>query len=135
MYFSKHFFIAGTVLLALLFSCKKESDTVDPLLLGNWSDGNSKYTFSQNLTFGIKYLRSGTATEAVVTDSIWGKYSVDNKRSNIYFEASQLTEKKQPQQVVNRRISLPVWNYSFTTDSVLNYSSNSIKGQLRKIKK
>lgn len=135
MYFKKYFFIVCAVLFTLLFSCKKESEKADPLLLGNWSDGNSKYTFSQNLTFGIKYLRSGTATDSVLTDSIWGKYSVDTKRSNIYFEATQLTEKKQPSKVVTRKISLPVWNYSFTTDSILNYSSSSLKGQLRKIKK
>ena len=125
----------AALLTAALFSCTTETDKVDPLLVGNWSDGNTKYTFAQNLTFGIKYLRSGSAVDSVLTDSIWGKYSVDTKRSNIYFEASKLTEKKNPTTIVSRKISLPVWNYSYATDSVLNYSSNSLNGQLRKIKK
>lgn len=135
MYFRKQFFICAALLSAFVYGCKKEPDKVDPLLIGNWTDGNTKYTFAENRTFGIKYLRTGITAESVLTDSIWGKFSVDNKRSNIYFEANQLTEIKQPNTTVSRKISLPVWNYKFATDSIFNYTSNSIQGQFRKIKK
>jgi len=135
MYFRKQFFICAALFTSLVFGCKKESDKVDPLLIGNWTDGNTKYTFADNRTFGIKYLRTGNTAESVLTDSIWGTFSVDNKRSNIYFEANQLTERKHPNTIVSRKINLPVWNYNFTADSLLNYSSNSIKGQFRKMRR
>lgn len=135
MYFRKQFFICAALFTSFVLSCKNKSDKVDPMLIGNWTDGNTKYTFADNRTFGIKYLRTGSTAESVLTDSIWGKFSVDNKRSNIYFEANQLTERKQPNTIVSRNINLPVWNYTFTADSLLNYSSNSIKGQFRKMRR
>ena len=135
MYSKTYFYILITLLSVAIFACKKESNFVDPTLVGTWSDGNVNYSFAQNLQFGIKYKRAGSPQDSVTTDSIWGKYSIDSKRYNIYFETNQLTEKRNPSKVIAKVTKLPVWNYSLVGDSVLNYTSNSLNGKLRKVKK
>lgn len=135
MYSKSHFYITIAFFCVVVFACKKESTFVNPTLVGTWSDGNVNYSFAQNLQFGIKYKRAGSPQDSVATDSIWGKYSLDSKRNNIYFEANQLTEKRNPAKIISKVTKLPVWNYSFVGDSVLHYTSNSLNGKLRKVKK
>ncbi|TAH25351.1 MAG: hypothetical protein EAZ07_07460 [Cytophagales bacterium] len=115
-----------------LLNCEKEADTPDNRLIGTWSDGNVDYTFSKSMILGVKYKRDGIAQNVIKTDSIWGTYSVDNKRSNIYFNAQFYTEKANPSLIIKKDLQLPVWNYSFSNDSTLEFTSNSIRGLLRK---
>ena len=136
MYFKKTFLlVVASLLMTGLFSCKKEANPTDPALYGTWTDGNVNYTFATNNTFGIKYRRIGNTQDKVETDSIWGNFTIDKNRSNINWDAKYLTKKSNPNMTVTQNTNLPVWNYSYTSDSTMTYSSNSITGNLKKAKK
>lgn len=132
MYFSKYFLMICTVFSVL--SCSKDNSIIDPKLAGTWSDGNVNYSFANDKTFGIKYTRSGTTNNPVTTDSIWGNYTVDSRRKNIYFEANFKTLTQNMDSVIAQRINLPVWNYNFTSDTTMTYKSSSADAKLKKIK-
>lgn len=135
MYFKKTLFIATCVLALSICACNKEKKAADPALPATWTDGNVNYTFASNGTFGIRYNRLGNTQDKVETDSIWGEYTLDKKRSNIYWDAKYLTKKNNPGLILTQPTNLPVWNYAHTSDTTLTYTSNSISGKLRKLKK
>jgi hypothetical protein len=132
--FSRLFVAVSLLSVCLIVACNSSKEELDERILGQWSDGNTSYHFKANKIFGIKYQRQGLGIDAVTTDSIWGTYQVDKKRSNIYFEAEYLTLKSKPDSVIKRRTNLPVLNYLIQGDSLLNYTSNTIKGSLKKRK-
>jgi GH15 family glucan-1,4-alpha-glucosidase len=132
MYFSKYVLIVFVCLL--LSSCSKDNSIIETTLIGTWSDGNINYTFATNKTFGIKYKRTGTTTNLIVTDSIWGNYTLDTKRNNIYFEANFKTVNQNPDSIIAKKINLPVWNCIFSSDSTMEYRSSSADAKLNKIK-
>lgn len=117
------------ILAALaIVSCK--NDNSDPKLVGTWTDTNLKYVFNQDLTYGVKYLRTGTPYDTVTADTTWGTYVVDSKRSNVSFEVAGVKTRKG--ELIEKSLLNATWNYKILGDTVLSYRSSTTLGELKK---
>jgi hypothetical protein len=121
------------LILALIFctlSCKKDN-SIDTKLIGKWSDFNSLYQFNSNFTYSINYLSIGNGKDSVKIDSAFGTYELDKKRVNVTFNQKGY-RKKSTGVVLFQTANPTTWHYSFPSDSVLNYNSNTTLGVLYK---
>jgi len=130
MYFrcmKKGYFV---ILLSLLFSCRSQ-DTIDPKLIGKWTDTNTIYEFRDDNTYSTNYLRVGVLPNSVLTDSVFGEYTIETKRSNITFDLRGYRPKNGV--VIDSSLNSTTWNYSIENDTILNYESNTTLGNFKKI--
>ena len=121
------------LLIALMictFSCKKDT-SIDTKLIGKWSDFNSLYQFNSNFTYSINYLSIGNGKDSVTIDSAFGTYELDKKRVNVTFNQKG-HRTKSTGAVLFQTANPTTWHYSFPSDSVLNYNSNTTLGVLYK---
>ena len=117
-------------LFVLAVACKKD-DSIDPKLLGKWSDFNVRYTFNGDYTYAVNYLRTGAGQDSVLVDSVFGTYSLDRKRDNITFNQKGYRERYSGN-IISQEKYANTWNYSFETDTILKYTSNTTLGVLYK---
>lgn len=115
-----------------LLACKKD-ESLDPKLVGSWTDYNVTFTFTSDFRYNIKYLRAGAGVDTVTVDSVFGEYALEKtkKKDKIIFNQKGYREKF-TQVVVSKEEYATTWNYSFVNDSTLNYSSHTTLGTLYK---
>ncbi len=116
--------------MVLPIACNNDSEGVDPSLVGVWTDENNLYHFKSDLRYGIKYLRKGQGNDSILTDSVFGTYTVDTRRSNIsFFQEGFLLRSDS---LVFSALSGTTWNYSISGNQ-LNYESRTTSGTLFKV--
>ena len=117
-------------LMGLILSCKKDK-SIDPQLIGPWTDYNAFYQFNNDFTYYTKYLKTGSGMDSVKIDSVWGTYELDRKRVNVTFN-QQGYRQKYTGIVYFQNANPNTWHYSIQNDTVLNYNSHTTLGTLIK---
>jgi hypothetical protein len=112
------------------FSCKKDN-SIDTKLVGKWSDYNTLYQFNSDFTYHINYLSIGMGKDSVKIDSTFGTYQLDKKRVNVTFIQKGYRQ-KYTGVVLFQTANPTTWHYSFPSDSIMNYNSNTTIGILHK---
>lgn len=115
----------------LAISCAEEYDTMDPKLVGTWTDTNTDYVFNEDLTYGIKYLRRGVVPDSIFIDSVYGEVLVDLERSNLTFNLLGYYLKGDTA-AIDSSLNSTTWHYEITDDTLLHYESNTMSGTLTK---
>ncbi len=120
------------VIFSSLLACKKD-ESLDPKLVGSWSDFNVTYTFSSDFRYNIKYLRTGKGPDTVTVDSVYGEYSLERskKKNKVIFNQKGYREKFTGV-IVSKEEYATTWNYSFPNDTALTYTSHTSLGTLYK---
>lgn len=126
--------ISLKLMAAIVFisaACSQETIQPEPALLGQWTDYNVIYTFNQDFSYSMNYLRKGRGQDTVSVDSVFGHYNIDKKRSNISFEVSGYRTKEG--QLIYKPLNGTAWHYNIK-DSIMTYQSRTAIGQLYKKK-
>jgi hypothetical protein len=118
--------------VSFLFGCKEDEIYTDPRLIGKWTDFNSSYTFNEDKSFFLLYLRSGMGSDTILTDSIFGTYYVNKKKKLLNFTMQGYRKRDSLQTVVWENRNMPAWNYSFDNDSTLSYQTSTAYSKLFK---
>jgi hypothetical protein len=119
-------FFLWCISILFVFSCGTDEGT-DPTLVGVWTDENNLYHFRSDERYGIKYLRQGQGQDSITTDSVFGTYSVDTRRSNISFQQEGFVIR--PDSLVTRKGAGTTWNYTISGNK-LEYRSRTTVGTL-----
>lgn len=122
--------IFAFIFLAIVCGCKKDT-SIDPQLLGLWDDFNTIYTFNNDFTYSQKYYHFGYGKDSVKIDSIFGRYELDRKKSNLFFFQKGYREKSTGL-IITQELSGNSWSYNIESDTILRYTSNNSLGKLIK---
>jgi hypothetical protein len=133
MSMKKAFVMVCSLLLGALMlpmGCGGDSEGNDPSLVGVWTDENNLYYFKTDLKYGIKYLRKGQGNDSILTDSVFGNYSVDTRRNNVSFFQEGFVLR--PDSLVLKPLSGTTWNYKITGNTLV-YESRTTSGTLIRV--
>lgn len=117
----------------LLSSCDNTDIGPDEKIQGKWRDANTLYSFTDNDTYYIKYLRRGISIEndtVLPYDSIFGTYYIDRSKDHLTFELRGYINRFTGDTLVNN-IDGTTWKYNVEGDT-LRYESNTTLGTLFK---
>lgn len=117
------------LLCITLFSCNK-FDGEDPDLYGSWSNGIQTYTFNSDKSYSLEYLQKGDSLNPVYADSVFGIYTIDEKRSNLTFDQKGY-KLDSNDVIIYQDVNGTTWNYSID-DNLLKYESNTGYGEFTK---
>jgi hypothetical protein len=124
-----YFRLLTFILCISLAACSRDEVQPEPALVGQWTDYNVVYTFNNDLTYAMNYLRNGRGGDTITVDSVFGIYRTDSKRKSLSFEIRGYRTKEG--QLINKSLSGTTWQYNIQ-DNKLNYQSRTIIGTLFK---
>ena len=123
--------------LLFLFACTQEeeiNESLDPQLIGTWTNGFRNYTFNEDRTFSLVFKDTSDLrlfSIELLYDSIVGDFYTIDGQNTLVLEAKEARRITQSDTMVNLEAYPEVTDYTITDNILTLISSTSQIGYIR----